>query len=87
VKAIRSVRGWKLYSFHDAETEDTPKLTGRAIERGYVNKENRDHDTDNPRRIFISGQKAFDLWRVDGGAYRPDYLIPVLGALAVFLKA
>jgi IS5 family transposase len=37
--------------------EDTQKLTGCAIERGYVDKGYRGHDTENPRRIFISGQK------------------------------
>ena len=37
--------------------EDTERLTGCAIERGYVDKGYRGHDTSNPRRIFISGQK------------------------------
>jgi len=37
--------------------EDTERLTGCAIERGYVDKGYRGHDTKNPRRIFISGQK------------------------------
>jgi IS5 family transposase len=40
-----------------AVIEDTQKLTGCAIERGYVDKGYRGHDTQNPRRIFISGQK------------------------------
>jgi IS5 family transposase len=38
--------------------EDTQKLTGCKIERGYVDKGSRGHDTENPRRIFISGQKS-----------------------------
>jgi IS5 family transposase len=33
------------------------KLTGCAIERVYVDKGYRGHDTANPRRVFISGQK------------------------------
>lgn len=37
--------------------EDTERLTGCSIERGYVDKGYRGHDTSNPRRIFISGQK------------------------------
>lgn len=35
----------------------TEQLTGRAIERAYVDKGYRGHDTENPRRVFISGQK------------------------------
>jgi transposase, IS5 family len=37
--------------------DDTEKLTGRTIERVYVDKGYRGHDTTNPRRVFISGQK------------------------------
>ena len=37
--------------------EATERLTGCMIERGYVDKGYRGHDTPNPRRIFISGQK------------------------------
>ena len=35
----------------------TETLTGCAIERAYVDKGYRGHDTVNPRRVFISGQK------------------------------
>ena len=35
----------------------TERLTGRDIERAYVDKGYRGHDTANPRRVFISGQK------------------------------
>jgi IS5 family transposase len=35
----------------------TEKLTGCAVERAYVDKGYRGHDTANPRRVFISGQK------------------------------
>ena len=37
--------------------EDTQRLTGREIERAYVDKGYRGHDAANPRRVFISGQK------------------------------
>jgi IS5 family transposase len=37
--------------------DDTERLTGRAIERAYVDKGHRGHDTTNPRRVFLSGQK------------------------------
>src|SRR5579862_1384241 len=35
----------------------TEQLTGRAIERAYVDKGYRGHNTEYPRRVFISGQK------------------------------
>jgi transposase, IS5 family len=37
--------------------EDTERLTGRQIERAYVDKGYRGHDAPNPHRVFISGQK------------------------------
>lgn len=40
-----------------AVIDATEKLTGCAIERAYVDKGYRGHDTANPRRVFISGQK------------------------------
>jgi transposase, IS5 family len=40
-----------------AVIEDAEKLTGCAIERAYVDKGYRGHDTENPHRVFISGQK------------------------------
>ena len=40
-----------------AAIEDTERLTGRQIERAYVDKGYRGHSTTNPRRVFISGQK------------------------------
>src|ERR1041384_5665889 len=40
-----------------AVIEATERLTGREIERAYVDKGYRGHDTPNPRRVFISGQK------------------------------
>lgn len=35
----------------------TERLTGCSIERAYVDKGYRGHDTENPHRVFISGQK------------------------------
>ena len=40
-----------------AVIEATERLTGREIERAYVDKGYRGHDAANPRRVFISGQK------------------------------
>jgi transposase, IS5 family len=40
-----------------AVIDATEKLTGCAIERAYVDKGYRGHDTANPHRVFISGQK------------------------------
>jgi IS5 family transposase len=37
--------------------DDTERLTGRAIERAYVDKGYRGHKTSQPHRVFISGQK------------------------------
>jgi IS5 family transposase len=37
--------------------DGTERLTGCEIERAYVDKGYRGHDTANPRRVFISGQK------------------------------
>jgi len=40
-----------------AVIEDTERLTGCEVERAYVDKGYRGHETANPRRVFISGQK------------------------------
>jgi IS5 family transposase len=40
-----------------AVIDATETLTGCTIERAYVDKGYRGHDTVNPRRVFISGQK------------------------------
>src|SRR5205823_8540633 len=37
--------------------EETQALTGREIERAFADKGYRGHDANNPRRVFISGQK------------------------------
>src|ERR1700681_1801602 len=47
------------YDGHTLKTvlEETEALTGREIERAYVDKGYRGLDAQNPRRVFISGQK------------------------------
>ena len=40
------------------DVNSTETLTGRAIERAYGDKGYRGHKTENPRRVFISGQKC-----------------------------
>src|SRR5579864_6667072 len=40
-----------------AVIEGTERLTGCEVERAYVDKGYRGHDTANPRRVFISGQR------------------------------
>ena len=47
-----------------AVIEATEGLTGREIERAYVDKGYRGHDAPNPRRIFISGQKRGVFGRI-----------------------
>src|ERR1700693_4408524 len=61
--------------------EDTQKLTGREIERGYVDKGYRGHDTDNPRRIFISGQKRGVFGAIKRELRRRSAIEPVIGHL------
>ena len=48
----------------------TERLIGHAMERAYLDKGYRGHDTTNPRRVFISGQKR-GMFGV-GRAYRSD---------------
>jgi IS5 family transposase len=47
-----------------AVIEATERLTGRQIERAYVDKGYRGHDAPNPRRVFISGQKRGVFGRI-----------------------
>jgi len=46
-----------LRFFYDVTLGRTETLTGCPIERAYVDKGYRGHDAQNPRRVFISGQK------------------------------
>jgi transposase, IS5 family len=61
--------------------EDTQKLTGCEIERGYVDKGYRGHDTENPRRVFISGQKRGVFGVIKRELRRRSAIEPVIGHL------
>jgi IS5 family transposase len=61
--------------------EDTQKLTGCKIERGYVDKGCRGHNTQNPRRIFISGQKRGVFGIIQRELRRRFAIEPVIGHL------
>jgi IS5 family transposase len=57
----------------------TEKLTGCAIERAYVDKGYRGHDTANPRRVFISGQKRGVFGAIERELRRRSAIEPVIG--------
>jgi transposase, IS5 family len=57
----------------------TEKLTGYAIERAYVDKGYRGHDTTNPRRVFISGQKRGVFGVIKRELRRRSAIEPVIG--------
>ena len=57
----------------------TEKLTGCAIERAYVDKGYRGHDTANPRRVFISGQKRGVLGIIKRELRRRSAIEAVIG--------
>jgi IS5 family transposase len=61
--------------------EDTQKLTGYEIERGYVDKGYRGHDAENPRRVFISGQKRGVFGVIKHELRRRSAIEPVIGHL------
>jgi IS5 family transposase len=61
--------------------EDTQKLTGCEIERGYVDKGYRGHDAQNPRRVFISGQKRGVFGTIKRELRRRSAIEPVIGHL------
>ncbi|XIA67456.1 IS5 family transposase [Bradyrhizobium sp. TZ2] len=61
--------------------EDTEKLTGCAIERAYVDKGYRGHDAQNPRRVFISGQKRGVFGIIKRELRRRSAIEPVIGHL------
>jgi IS5 family transposase len=62
-----------------AVIEDTQKVTGCKIERGYVDKGYRGHDTESPRRIFISGQKRGVFGVIKRELRRRSAIEPVIG--------
>jgi IS5 family transposase len=69
------------YDGHTLRTviEDTERLTGRPIERAYVDKGYRGHDTANPRRVFISGQKRGVFGVIKRELRRRSAIEPVIG--------
>jgi IS5 family transposase len=64
-----------------AAIEDTQKLTGREIERAYVDKGYRGHDAPHPRRVFISGQKRGVFGVIKRELRRRSAIEPVIGHL------
>ncbi len=58
---------------------ETQKLTGRAIERAYVDKGYRGHDTPQPHRVFISGQKRGVFGRIKRELRRRSAIEAVIG--------
>jgi IS5 family transposase len=62
-------------------TENTQKLTGCEIERGYVDKGYRGHDAPNPHRIFFSGQKRGVFGAIKRELRRRSAIDPVIGHL------
>jgi IS5 family transposase len=61
--------------------DQTQKLTGREIERAYVDKGYRGHDTENPHRVFISGQKRGVFGVIKRELRRRSAIEPVIGHL------
>jgi transposase, IS5 family len=61
--------------------EDTERLTGCPIERAYVDKGYRGHDTENPRRVFISGQKRGVFGVIKRELRRRSAIEPIIGHL------
>ena len=59
--------------------ENTQKLTGCEIERAYVHKGYRGHDAQNPRRVFISGQKRSVFGAIKRELRRRSAIEPVIG--------
>ena len=61
--------------------KDTETLTGYTIERAYVDKGYRGHDAQNPRRIFISGQKRGVFGVIRRELRRRSAIEPIIGHL------
>ena len=59
--------------------EDPERLTGREIERAYVDKGYRGHDASNPHRVFISGQKRGVFGAIKRELRRRSAIEPVIG--------
>ena len=61
------------------DIEATEKLTGCPIKRAYVDKGCRGHTTENPRRVFISGQKRGVFGTIKRELRRRSAIEPVIG--------
>jgi hypothetical protein len=61
-----------------AIAEATQRLTGREIERAYIDKGYRGHDAPNPRRVFISGQKRGVFGAIKREIRRHSAIEPVI---------
>ena len=59
--------------------EETEALTGRAIERAYVDKGYRGHNAPKPRAVFISGQKRGVHGVIKRELRRRSAIEPVIG--------
>jgi IS5 family transposase len=59
--------------------EETELLTGREIERAYVDKGYRGHDAPNPGRVFQSGQKRGVHGQIKKELRRRSAIEPVIG--------
>lgn len=59
----------------------TEALTGCPIERAYVDKGYRGHDAQNPRRVFISGQKRGVFGAIKRELRRRSAIEPIIGHL------
>src|SRR5450759_942440 len=62
-----------------AAIEDTERLTGREIERAYVDKGYRGHDAPHPHRVFITGQKRGVFGAIKRELRRRSAIEPVIG--------
>jgi IS5 family transposase len=69
------------YDGHTLKTvlEETEALTGRRIERAFVDKGYRGHDAKNPRRVFISGQKRGVFGAIKRQLKRRSAIEPAIG--------
>jgi transposase, IS5 family len=59
--------------------KDTQKLTGRTIERAYVDKGYRGHGASEPQQVFISGQKRGVFGAIKRELRRRSAIEPVIG--------
>ena len=59
--------------------EDTDRLTGRAIERAYIDKGYRGHDAPNPHCVFIFGQRRGVFSAIKRELRRRSAIEPVIG--------